>query len=72
MTNLSEKQKLAEEIYFKIDNEGLCYYFLGYGADYDALKKLGFDIEKIKKAVEGLRYLDSIYGELEEMSLDED
>jgi len=66
-----EKQATAEDLYHKMDSEGVHYYFTSYGPDYKNLKKLGFDVDKIKEAVKGANYLDSIFGELEEMGYSE-
>jgi len=67
-----EKQVLASDIFYKMDSEGPSYYFTSYGPDYEALEKLGFNIDKIKEAVKGAMYLDGVYSELEEMGFDED
>ncbi len=62
------KQEIASDLFYKMDSEGVSYYFTSYGPDYDALKKLGFDVDKIKKAVESANYLDTVFSEIEEMA----
>lgn len=65
------KKEIAERLHYKMSSEGLGYYFLSYGPDYDSFKKLGFDVDKIKEAVKSLEYLESIQNKLEEMSEEE-
>jgi len=67
-----EKQELANDLFNKMDMEGVYYYFCSYGPDYEDLKKLGFDVTKIKEAVKHAMYLDGVYSELEDMGFDED
>jgi len=67
-----KKQELASDLFNKMDSEGVYYYFCSYGPDYGDLKKLGFDVDKIKEAVKHAMYLDSVYSELEEMGFDEE
>lgn len=62
-----EKMKLAEELFYRIDNEGLSYYFTQYGPDLESLEKLGFDMDRIKKAMDNLDYLNEVFSDLEDM-----
>jgi len=63
----AEKQELASDLFYKMDSEGVSYYFTSYGPDYKSLEKLGFDIAKIKEAVKGANYLDTVHSKLEDM-----
>ena len=66
---MKSKNELVKELFYKMDNEGVSYFFTEfYGTDdKKLLKKLGYDTKQIDKAVENLKYLDSIYYDLEEM-----
>lgn len=66
-----EKRKLAEDLFYKMDNEGPIYYFTMYGPDFSKFEKLGFDVDEIKKAIKGAKYLDDIFSEIEELSCED-
>lgn len=65
---ISSSKKIASDLFFKMASEGVSYYFTSYGPDYEALSKLGFDVEKIKEAIKGAQYLEDVHAKLEEMS----
>lgn len=71
---LSKKQRrqLAENLFSKIDSEGILYYFTSYGPDLKSFDLLGFDTDAIKKAIKGAEYLEALFNELEDIALNED
>jgi len=71
---LTEKEKcaLAKRIFDTMESDGVNYYFTLGNPDYASLEALGFNVDKIKNAVKGATFLESIFGELEDMSFDMD
>lgn len=60
------------EIAQKVDNEGFFYYMAYYGPDYNAIKKLGFDVKSVEEAVKLLVKLDAKFTEGLDVELPDD
>ena len=52
-----EKKELYE-LFCKVDAEGFFYYLAHYGPDFKLIKKIGFDPQEIKNAIEVLKKLE--------------
>ena len=63
----AEVQALAKKIMKDIRQYGMYGYFCINSPDFEDLKKLKFDTDKIKESLKGASYLDSVCGRIEEI-----